>query len=354
LFQVVRAAVVAALVVCLVAVIAGSAPAAPELPGLQEKVRVVATRHAQPVAKRSFADPSVVAYGGGYLAVSTGKRAPGAYSRTPVGPWRSTGPLLHHLPHWVSSPEIWAVDVAHIGKRWVLYYAARVRRLAPGARCIGVAVTRNPARGFDARGRKPLVCPAGAKARKAGDRVLGRARSLPRSGVIDPSVFTRGKHHFLLYRTQGMPATIRLVRLRHHGLRAAHHSHQLLRVPHIVENPVLVHHGRRFTLFTSQGYFGSCGYQTTWRSSRHLLHGWHTHGHRLLNRHSTRLCGPGGLDVASGRTLVFFHGWVCGRGRRCSQGHHVDLRRTSRRTLYAGLLRWHHGHPHIRFLRRAG
>lgn len=352
--QVVRAVVATALVVGLVQLLAGPAPAAPGMTQMRSEVRVVATHHARPVTKRAFADPSVVRYAEGYLAVSTGRRAPGAYARTPVGPWRSTGPLLHHLPRWVSSPEIWAVDVAHIGQRWLLYYAARVRGLTPGARCIGVAVTRDPARGFDARGRKPLVCPAGARARHAGDQVRGRASALPRSGVIDPSVFTRGKHHFLLYRTQGMPSTIRLVQLRHHGLRAAHRSHQLVRVPHIVENPVLVHHGRRFVLFTSQGYYGSCGYQTTWRASRHLLHGWHTHGHRLLDRHSTRLCGPGGLDVASGRTLVFFHGWVCGPGRRCRQGHHVDLRPTSRRTLYAGLLRWQAGHPHIRYLRRAG
>lgn len=309
-------------------------------------------RAPKPVTGHSFADPSVLSLGAELLAISTGSRAPGAVSASPMGHWHQTGPLLHDLPHWVGKGAIWAADAAHIGHgkhgRWVMYYSAPIRGLAAGARCIGVAVSHHPARGFDAKGRKPLVCPAGAHTPRAGDRVPGRARSLPHSGVIDPSFFRRGKHAYLLYRTQRTPATIRVVRLRHHGLRAAHHSRQILRVPHIVENPVLVHRGHRFVLFTSQGYFGSCGYQTTWRSSRSPFH-FKTHGHRLLDDRRTRVCGPGGLDVVN-RHLVFFHGWICGT-RRCHYGHHVDARRHAHRTMYAGRLLWRHGHPHVRILR---
>jgi hypothetical protein len=308
-----------------------------------------ARRAPHPVTSRPFADPSVVPYAGGFLAISTGTRAPGAVSASPKGRWRSTGPLLHHLPHWVAPGAIWAADAARVGKRWVMYYSAPVRGLAAGARCIGVAVSRKPARGFDARGRRPLVCPRGARAPHADDRLTRRSRSLPHSGVIDPSFFRRGHRLYLLYRTQRTPATIRIVRLRHGGRRAAHTSHQILRLRHIVENPVLLRRGHRYVLFTSEGYFGSCGYDTTWRASRSLLH-FPTAGHRLLTDRRTRVCGPGGLDVTSNR-LVFFHGWVCRHQRRCSYGHHVDLRRTAHRTLYAGRLRWRHGRPHVRSLR---
>lgn len=308
-----------------------------------------------PVTSRAFADPSVLSIGAELLAISTGSRAPGAISSSPLGRWKSTGPLLHHLPGWAAGGAIWAADAAHVGHgkhgHWVMYYSAPVRGLASGARCIGVAVSHDPSKGFNARGRKPLVCPAGAQARRADDQLVGRTRRQPHSGVIDPSFFKRGKRMYLLYRTQRTPASIRIVQLYHGGRRASRHSHQILQVPHIVENPVLVHRGHRYVLFTSEGYFGSCGYRTTWRSSRSILH-FPTAGHELLTDRRTRVCGPGGLDVTNKR-LVFFHGWVCGAGRKCEFGHHVDTRGDSRRTLYAGRLTWRHGRPHVRTLRAA-
>lgn len=308
-----------------------------------------ARHHApRPVTTHAIADPSVVPYGSGYLAISTGDRAPGAVSPTLAGQWRATGPLLHGLPRWVGHGSIWAADAAHIGRRWVMYYAAPVRRLARNARCIGVAVSRDPSAGFDASGRKPLVCPAGAHAKAADDRLRGRAHRLPRAGVIDPSYFHIGTRSYLLYRTQRTPATIRIVRLRHDGLRATHRSHEILRTRHITENPVMVRHDHRWVLFTSQGSYESCGYRTDWRSSRSLLH-FSVRSHRLLSGRQAHVCGPGGLDVA-GR-LVFFHGWVCHGERRCDGGSHLDERGDARRTMYAGRLRWHHGRPHVQVLR---
>jgi hypothetical protein len=166
--------------------------------------------------------------------------------------------------------------------------------------------------------------------------------------VIDPSYFHIGTRSYLLYRTQRTPATIRIVRLWHHGVRAARHSRQILRTRHITENPVLVRHGHRWVLFTSEGYYGSCGYRTSWRSSRSLFH-FSTRGHRLLAGRQAHVCGPGGLDVA-GR-LVFFHGWVCLGERPCRRGHDLGATRYgARRTMYAGRLRWHHGRPHVQLL----
>lgn len=302
----------------------------------------------RPVMEHSIADPSVVPYATGLLAISTGAGAPGAVATSPSGQWRATGPLLHHLPRWVGHGAIWAADTAHIGRRWVMYYAAPVHHLGHGARCIGVAVSSNPIKGFDASGRKPLVCPAGARAGRADDQVRSRTRARSRAGVIDPSYFRRGHTSYLLYRTQRTPATIRIVRLRHGGLRAAHHSRQVLRTRDSTENPVVVHHGHHYVLFTSDGYYGSCGYRTSWRSSRSLFH-FAGRAHRLLVARQARVCGPGGLDIA-GR-MVFFHGWVCHGEQRCSRGPHLEDRAGAHRTMYAGRLLWRHGRPHVQILR---
>ncbi len=308
-----------------------------------------ARRHSpRPITEHTIADPSVVPYASGFLAISTGVGAPGAVASSVSGQWHRTGPLLRHLPPWAKNHVVWAADAAHEGRRWVMYYSAPVRGLGHDARCIGVAVSSNPARGFDARGRRPLVCPHGAHAR-ADDRLPGRARSLPHRGVIDPSYFRSGRHSYLLYRTQGTPATIRIVRLRHHGLRATRHSHQILRTRHVTENPVLVRRHHRYVLFASQGFYGSCAYRTSWRASRSLRH-FPSRGHQLLSRRRTRICGPGGLDVA-GRT-VFFHGWLCGdRGRHCRHSRDYTHRAAAHRRMYAGRLQWHHGRPHVQVLR---
>src|SRR6476660_2797910 len=55
-----------------------------------------------------FADPSVVAYSRGYLAVSTGIGAPRATAPTPTGPWTVRPRALVELPGWALTDEIWA------------------------------------------------------------------------------------------------------------------------------------------------------------------------------------------------------------------------------------------------------
>ena len=307
---------------------------------------------------RGFADPTVVPYAHGYVAVSTGWKAPRAVAKTPRGPWRQVRPALTDLPRWVRSPVIWAADLSHVRHRWVLYYAA----VAHGThrRCIGVATAKHAIDQFRPVGRTPLVCPR-------------------RGGVIDPSAFAgRKDRRYLLYKTQGNPATIRLVRLsrdgrhrfhpHHHAKHHAHHrhhhrhhhrvarSHVLLRSQTTIENPELVRHGRHLVLFASEGYYGGCGYHTTWRRSRHLLDWRRARPHAMLHREGTRICGPGGADVVSGprhRQVVYFHGWSCG-GRPCPGYFLMDRGRrpSAHRVLYAAHLRWHHGMPRVRAFRR--
>ncbi|MEP9363190.1 family 43 glycosylhydrolase [Nocardioides sp. CN2-186] len=336
-------------VLALVVVAACGLVAAPA----QASARPSVTLRIAPVFHtRGFADPTVVPYAHGYLAVGTGWKAPRAVARTPRGPWHQVRPALTDLPRWVRSPQIWAADLNHVGHRWVLYYAA----VAHGAhrRCIGVATARRPVDQFRPVGRHPLICPE-------------------HGGVIDPSAFVGRHHHrYLVYKTQGNPATIRLVRLAHDG-RHKHHRHQhhrhkhhrhhrvarshlLLRSRTTIENPQLVRHGKQLVLFASEGYFGNCGYHTTWRRSRHLFDWRHSRPHGMLHRRGTRICGPGGADVVRGprqHQIIYFHGWSCG-GRPCPAYFLMDRGRrpTAHRVLYAAHLRWHHGKPRVRAFRR--
>ncbi len=306
---------------------AGSATRAPAL-------RITPIFH-----RAHFADPSVASYARGYVAVATGALAPRAVATSPRGPWRPAGHALARLPRWARSAQIWAADLVQARRGWLLYYSA----VAHGRRrCIGVAAARHVLDRFRPIGRHPLVCPP--------------------QGAIDPSGFRRSRGgRYLLFKTQGNPTSIRILRLSRDGRHRGQHAHArvLLRSRHTIENPVLVRHRKHLVLFTSEGYFGSCDYRTTWRRSRHLF-GWkHAKPHLLLRRRNTRICGPGGADLlTAGRSepVVYFHGWTCGHGRRPCP-HRFQLGRTkrpwARRVLYAAHLRWRHAAPHVHgYIRR--
>ena len=305
-----------------------------------------------------FADPSVVAYSHGYLAVSTGIGAPRATAPTPTGPWTVRSRAMVELPRWALTDEIWASDVVHLHHRWLLYYSAPVRGLGAGGRCIGVATARGVLGRFHPVGRHPLVCPGRARTPRAWDALQTRGRALPRTGVIDPSGFHgKGGHQYLLYKTQGYPSSIRILPLSSDGTRARHHarSRELIRARGIVENPALVRRQGRYVLFTSEGFYGDCGYRTTWRSSHGLLHWGRAKRHLLLRHTRAGLCGPGGADVVMrgrAQSLVFFHGWTCAGGLRpCPGSFHMDRRRgpQGQRSLYAAHLSWtRKGAPRVR------
>jgi hypothetical protein len=107
----------------------------------------------------------------------------------------------------------------------------------------------------------------------------------------------------------------------------------------IIENPVVVRRGGRWLLITSEGDFAGCGYRTTWRSSRDLRR-W-SRPRLLLGGRSSRLCGPGGADVVhtGGRTMLYFHAWVCQGGTRpCPSWFRVRRHAGGVRGLYAARL----------------
>jgi arabinan endo-1,5-alpha-L-arabinosidase len=323
-----RAALMAALVAVIVVELAGAAA--------QARPPESARRPAPVFHAGGFADPTVARYAGGFVAVATGGHAPRAVATSPRGPWRPVRRALPALPAWARPAAIWASDLVRTDRGWLLYFSALAR--GGHRRCIGVAKARRALDPFRPVGRRPLVCP-------------------PR-GAIDPSGFTsrRGGRH-LLYKTQGLPTSIRMVRLTRDGRHRAREgdARLLLRSRRtVVENPVLVRRGRHLVLLTSEGSFEDCDYRTTWRRAR-ALHRW-SRPHVLLGHGGTRLCGPGGADVSIGQSglLVFFHGWTCDRWRPCpsrfhsARAHHPH----ARRALYAAHLRWKRAAPRIgRFVR---
>jgi hypothetical protein len=304
--------------------------------------------------RTSVADPSVARTGPRqYVAVATGPRVPRMVSPNGVR-WRQIGPALASRPAWARrGSTIWASDIVHLRGRWLLYYAAPVRGMRATSRCIGVAAARTGTGRFRPVSRRPLVCPPAARAPRAEDRILDRRRArptYPTIGAIDPSVFVDRGRVYLLYKTDGRPSSIRLLRLRANGLHARGRSRPLLAARGVLENPVMVRHGRWLYLFMSAGDYSRCSYSTVWRRSHRILR-WRGHPQRtLLGRRSTGLCGPGGADVVIDRSTVrlYFHGWTCRRTRRpCADPFHkarVSPARQPVRALYAAKLRFNrHG-----------
>ena len=156
---------------------------------------------------------------------------------------------------------------------------------------------------------------------------------LPRAGVIDPSlVIADGRPH-LLYKTDRIPSSIRLLPLSTSGQHAAGLSVELFRHDGVLENPVLIERPAGWVMLLSQGDFTRCSYRTIWRRSNVDPQLGRGHHRGVLLDQASRLCGPGGADVTpmphSRRLRVYFHAWTChGRATPCGPGIHKDkLRR---------------------------
>ncbi len=308
----------------------------------------------QPILGGDFADPAVAVLSQGYVGFSTGSLIPRAISHRPGGTWRPAGHGLVRLPSWSHADgDIWASDIARVRGWWLLYFSAPVRGIGEHGRCIGVARSRRALGGFVPVGSRPLVCPTYAKAPPAGDPVPQADSSLPRAGVIDPSLFVEGGVAHLLYKTDRIPSSIRIVPLVASGLRTAGASVELLRHDGVLENPVVVRRPEGYVMFLSQGDYGRCSYRTVWRRSTSLLDWSAATEGVLLDRSTTGLCGPGGADISAvprgSRLRLFLHAWTC-RGAQCPTG--VDLvkkrrRLGSQRPMYALDLAWESGEPVI-------
>lgn len=275
--------------------------------------------------QRANGDPSVAATPQGLVMLVTGQLAPRAVSPNGVS-WSWGGPALATTPDWAVAGDmtIWAADIAEVDGTWLLYYSARVDGPDPGSRCIGVATSDSANGVFEPQGDEPLVCTAATGV--AAEDVVPLDWTItvhdtmrPSNGVIDPSFFTYNGQNFLLYKTQGKPATIRIVPLSADGLHvlAGTASRELLRTQRVSENPVLIVRDDRLYLFTSWGDFGSCGYATMWRSSKTIVGLANAKQQPLLSKDSSRLCGPGGADIIpqGGSYRAYFEAWMCWGGQ---------------------------------------
>ena len=145
------------------------------------------------------------------------------------------------------------------------------------------------------------MCPVVPGVPRAADnpptKVLGKR--VQTRGVIDPSAFTGNNgQRFLVYRTQGQPSSIRLVKLSQRGRRIQAGQMSMFLTNHegIEENPVIIRHDDKWVMFTSVGWFGHCGYRTYWRRSPDFRD-WSRAEPKLLLSTANALCGPGGADV---------------------------------------------------------
>lgn len=310
----------------------------------------------RPVLDVDFPDPAVVATPNGLVAYSTGDLVPHAWSLDANGPWRRGPGLLTRRPSWSREGSVWAVDVARVAGRWLLYYATPVRGMGEHGRCIGVARADSARGPFRPVGSAPLVCPSYAHTQPAQDQLLPRDPTLPRAGVIDPSWFRDADGtSYLLYKTDRIPSTIRIVTLARDGqaVQPGATSLELVRSTGVMENPVLTRRPEGYVLLTSEGDWTRCGYRTSWRRSATLLDWSAAVTGMLLDASTSRLCGPGGADLVEGRdgrTLVFLHGWTCrDTALPCAGTGKWDHkpRAGGRRALYAGRLRWVDGVPEV-------
>lgn len=309
----------------------------------------------RPVLDVDFPDPAVVATpGGGLVAYATGDRVPHAWSRDADGPWRRGPGLLTHRPSWSRDGGVWAVDVARVRGRWLLYYATPVKGMGEHGRCIGVARADDARGPFRPVGSAPLVCPSYARTPAAQDPLLPRDPTLPRAGVIDPSWFEDADGvAYLVYKTDRVPSTIRLVRLARNGqsVEPGAVSQEIVRSDGVLENPVLLRRPEGYVMLASEGDWTRCGYRTRWLRTATLLDWNAAETGMLLDTTTTGLCGPGGADLVEtrgGRTLAFLHGWTC-RGTRlpCAGTGKWDHKPRQRgvRAMYAAELDWPGGLP---------
>lgn len=311
----------------------------------------------RPILDGNFADPAVTVNGNGFVGFSTGSLIPRSFTERPGGAWRPATSSLVRLPSWSHADgDIWASDIARVGRWWVLYFAAPVRGIGKYGRCIGVARSRSATAGFKPIGAAPLICPSYVDTPPAEDQVPitepADGPALPRAGVIDPSLVVANGRPHLVYKTDRIPSSIRLLPLSRSGQHAAGPSVELFRHDGVLENPVLVERPTGWVMLLSQGNFTRCSYRTIWRRSTSILN-WAEATSGVLLDQSSRLCGPGGADVSplprSKRLRIFFHAWTCrGTTTPCGPGIRQDrLRHRHRavRPMYAADLDWVDGNP---------
>jgi arabinan endo-1,5-alpha-L-arabinosidase len=290
----------------------------------------VVTVAPQPVITRDFPDPSAIQADGGWYAYSTNSSYGGHVVNVPVatapaatGPWTAGGTdALPNLPDWVAydsgsgSYDVWAPDVSRRDDgTYLLYYTARD---TSGLQCLGAATAATPAGPFTPVGTQPLVCNA------------------PDHGDIDPTTFSEGGHHYLVYKdnanSAGQPSSIWLNEVAANGITWIGNRSRLLTADSggdertVAEAPSLtVHNGQYVLLYSADDW--NATYHEKYAVSATLTGSYTKQGTMVdTSTWSGAVADPGGADVVGG--WLFYHANTSGG-----------------RGLYVSRLTWPHATP---------
>ena len=201
-------------------------------------------------------DPFVFVQDGTYYLFSSQSNEPQTLpvrTGTSFGQWSQPIDALPDPPAWATADVMWAPDVARFGNHYMLYFTSQQENIANSTKCIGDAISTNPAGPYIAS-PTPFIC----------QRSLG--------GSIDPRVFVDNNGQpYMDWKsdqnaiTNGGPTQIWSQPLSADGT-------QLLGTPtaifapdqawqnSIVEAPQMVLVQGTYYLFYSGGYFSSPGY----------------------------------------------------------------------------------------------
>ena len=290
--------------------------------------------HGQPAGSAigDFADPYILADGGGYYAYATnanGKHVQILHSQD-LRAWRALPDAMPKLASWVRQevPHVWAPEVIRLGDRYVLYYTAH--DLASDRQCVGAAVASSPAGPFIDSAGKPLVC------------------QVELGGTIDPSPFLVDGRLYLYFKSDGncceLPTHLFAQELRPDGLGLIGQPTKLLtngRVweGKVIEAPTMVLRGGKYTLLYSANDFGNGSYAVGHASCASPLGPCQPVGDApFLKSHAgKRLFGPGPQAVirVGGQDYIAYHAWEL----------KPDGKRGERRFLYIDKLEWVDGKP---------
>jgi hypothetical protein len=105
-----------------------------------------------------FADPSVLRVGGTYYAYSTNSAIGNmpVIASTDLHHWMIVGDALPSVPSWALAGGTWAPTVIAFGGHYIAYYT--VRRASDWVSCISVATSGSPAGPFVDTSTQPLMC----------------------------------------------------------------------------------------------------------------------------------------------------------------------------------------------------
>jgi len=105
-----------------------------------------------PVIAGDFADPSIILVGDTYYATGTSSEwAPHypIYTSKDLVNWTQVGNVFDKMPEWTSG-SFWAPEIYHYKDTFYVYYTAR--RKSDNVSVIGVATSKDPAKGFTDKG----------------------------------------------------------------------------------------------------------------------------------------------------------------------------------------------------------